>query len=356
MMSISTVGYKQAAQVAAIAIAVAAVPPVGIVSTIGSLALGAIGYFSIEIADKIKEDYKAARDSRLHRIVPLQDVSPKNREKELKNAIERFREEKGHEWLGAKPVSLEEECAQFQEKLEDGCCHGFISTLFDGIEKKGLSIEQSASAITTEEVFFHQLVQRIELAIEFREEHTNLQIQTVEDTQTKRRTKNAILFFAGCLNASFGAMLKELEVFKGYEEELIILKEKLQRYNDEKTHLKEIDPLLSLSLSSREFTPELSHHSYQHILEKTIQSFPLTTAAIRGTVTIPKHVMAFQYGPEGYYIYDSFSSATGGLLKYSDKTSFFKKLRALVLATMPTLQKMTDEKMTVSFHVHSSIH
>jgi hypothetical protein len=341
-MSTSSISYKQATQVAAFAIAVAIVPPVGVASAIGTIALGVIGYFGIEMADKIKEECKAAFDSRLHRIVPLQRFSLKNREEELRKAVERFRKEKSHDlylWP-AEILSLEQECTLFQKSLNEGCCHGAVSTLFDGIEKKRLSIEQSASAIAVEDVFFRQLAQVLMIRMQTLEKETNLQIQTIQ-----------------CLKCfPSDALPKSLEeLLKTSDETLIILKEHMQRYADEKTHLKEIDPLLSPSFSSREFPPELPCHSYQCILEKTIQCFPpMTNSPIRGTISIPRqHVMAFQYGPEGYYIYDSCSPLTGGLLKYSDKNSFFKKLRALVLDAI-IVSRSKNQKIMASFHIRNT--
>src|ERR1700722_17703030 len=180
-MSASSINYTQATQVAAIAIAVAFVPPVGVFSAIASIALGVIGYFGIEIADKLKEDCKVIYDSRLHRVVRLQRFSPRNQKEDFKNAIERFRKEKAHDLWPGKAFSLKEECASFQTFVNAGCCYGAVSALFDGIEKKGLSIEQSASAISVEEVFFRQLMQLPMMMIKIHEKKTNLQIQALEN-------------------------------------------------------------------------------------------------------------------------------------------------------------------------------
>ncbi|MGC2596310.1 MAG: hypothetical protein WA347_08525 [Rhabdochlamydiaceae bacterium] len=345
LSSFSPISYKRAAQVAAGSIALALVPPVSIVAAIGAASLGTIGIFGIEYADKIRESYVGARDQRLHGMASWQGFSPADHQEALEKAVGRLRKEKSYEWIYSNS-SIEEDYAKYQKELEEGCCHGAVSTLFHGIEKQRLSIEQSATALVAEEVFFRQIVHQLERGVDFLEKDVNEQIQTIKDARGIKRIKNFAQFLAGSLDVTCRAMEKGLKEFEGYETELTNLREKIKKYGEEKTHLKEEDPLLSPSFESRKFPPERSWHSYQQALEKALQSYPVDTT-VRGTVNTPKHVMGFQYGPEGYYIYDSFSPTTGGLLKYSDKESFFKKMRTLVLQTIPFTKTLTREEINV---------
>lgn len=349
-MTISQVSYKQAAQVAGAAIAVALLPPVGALATIGCVGLALIGYVGVEFADQIKEGYINARHKRLHCVVPLPNFSPAGHEDSVEKAVTRFRNEKSYEWLTVKHPSLEVECAASLKYFGEGCCHGAVSTLFFGVIQRGLSLEESARVLHPEEVFFRQLVQRLGISIKLNKKEIHGKIQIIEDVRNRRRSQNLIAFLSGCLDGSTEGMKKVLKEFEEYESNLTALKEEKKKLNQEKMHLKEKDPLLLPVFKSQKFSPKLSYHFYQRILEETINSSPMTSAAM-GAIRITKHVMGFQYGSNNYYIFDTFSEATGGLLKYSDKKVFFKKMRTLVLQVIPDVKKKTQKKINVSFHL-----
>jgi hypothetical protein len=49
-----------------------------------------------------------------------------------------------------------------------------------------------------------------------------------------------------------------------------------------------------------------------------------------GVIHIPNHIIGFQYGPRGYFIYDTLNSLKG-LFEYYDPETFFSELKEHVL-------------------------
>ena len=97
------------------------------------------------------------------------------------------------------------------------------------------------------------------------------------------------------------------------------------------------------------FPADSSPEEYQAHLEKAIASFPsrIRDGVITGTIIIPGHAMAFQYGPE-YFFYDS----SGGLLKYPDKETFFESICLILQNYMPRqMSKYPNAQPVVSFHI-----
>jgi hypothetical protein len=91
--------------------------------------------------------------------------------------------------------------------------------------------------------------------------------------------------------------------------------------------------------------------SWQWHLENVISTSSIEDGCIRGCIHLPNHVMAFQYGPEEYFIYDPFSQSDGGLFQYPDKHCFIEGARLLVECFMRNRPNKSREPL-VAFQIY----
>lgn len=97
------------------------------------------------------------------------------------------------------------------------------------------------------------------------------------------------------------------------------------------------DPICKLTHSDW-FNLHDSVETYQSVFEAAYT--PIAKGGnVFGVIWIPKHVIGIQFGPKGYFVYDSLNE-TKGLFKYSDKETFFSSLRDLVISDFCLIQSV----------------
>jgi hypothetical protein len=357
-----TINAKQAVKVAAFAVAWEMVSPSTALSTIGAIALGIISTYCVEAASNyVETDSKAKRrtdmlrNTQLYEVARLPDFDPKVEVESLNRAFERF---KNHQvlykyYLKISPlrgiyanghVKNNEHMIKIFEKgtcysdfevlelmrkdLEKGCCNGQVSHLLQIIkETSGLLNPEVIAKMHAEEVFYrHQL-------------HV------------------AHIFFQTVIDIKAGIIENKCNAYQMNHPSLLLEKfdkeafkqKKLTKYKNEIENLETINSLAS-ARKSQNFLATSSVENYERILEKTISTLS-TQDPVIGALQMHKHILAFQYSPEGYYIYDA---TAGALFKYPDKETFFQKLREQVLYDLDIVsetQGKSDISMEISFKI-----
>ncbi len=149
-----------------------------------------------------------------------------------------------------------------------GCCSGLVNSLFHNIYRGQYgSLAESAHALQYEELYFRQLLECI-------------------------RPKLPV----------------EEYIFKGVKGD----------------HISK-NLLWNAFPQSSGFCANATTLIYRKTLEKLAFQFPGCQNFV-GIIKIPNHVFAFQYGPQGYYLYDSFS-AHFGLFSFPNEETFFNAIR-----------------------------
>ena len=76
-------------------------------------------------------------------------------------------------------------------------------------------------------------------------------------------------------------------------------------------------------INSEDFPVLPPYGTYQKILEQVM--IPFSQQDIVGVLDLPQHLIAFQYGPRGYFLWDAFDEEKG-LSQYPDSDTFFREL------------------------------
>jgi|GEM_PF-4093665 len=88
--------------------------------------------------------------------------------------------------------------------------------------------------------------------------------------------------------------------------------------------------LIGTFLDSDTFSAKDSAKKYQKVFERAIHHRYPKTSNFLGGVSLFGHILTFQYGPRGYFLYDCFDS-NKGLFAYTNSKTFFKELRNHVI-------------------------
>jgi hypothetical protein len=362
----SAVNYKQATQVAIGAIAVAAFSPVSIGSGICAVATTSIGYFGVEALDKIREGFIKGLDKARYSImeIPSSIHSPKlgmcdiNKiDARFEQVVQRFYKtmsegDTDNQISSVRKKRLDSDKKELLNSLKYGCCYGAVSTLFNDIEKNGLSIEQSALGLNKNEAYFRQIIQAYGLCLTRWLESETESIQRHEQELKDLQIQKCRIILQETLSSSSStstinqnAEINDLDEESSDEEikeqmlrELIDEeKQTLKKFEKERALLKKLDPLYSSILKSQLFAPNCAPQTYRYVFEKMLKrkSMP-KDAIIRGIIRIPAHTIGFQFAPKEYYVYDTYM---GVLLKFTDQELCFTKVRTYVLQALETVQK-----------------
>jgi hypothetical protein len=316
---VTSISYIRAAQVGVVAVAADLIFNQG--RTLSGIALGAIGSFGLQVCKKISD----ANVKRNYRIYPPQDFSPESNEQSLKSALTRVQAEHPliyQRYLKTHEVSTQDEAlAHFKEKLKEGVCYGRATVLL----KPGqpFSIQQNMSSMKAEEAYYYQIVQSLHISASSYLRNADLEMN-IENMEQRLKI---------ILGESFEEMLARGDRAMDSQAAL--------------NHLKMDDPISTFATSSS-FTVQAPPEIYQRIFEKSIEKSGIPKRAdIVGVIDLPKHVIAFQYGPKGYFLYDPFS-IDKGLFQYPDKATFFQSLREHALYDVQRSKYMALEKDKVS--------
>lgn len=222
------------------------------------------------------------------------------------------------------------------EWLKNSNCHGQISHLLQIIKEANGSLNPVMIAkIDTEEVFYRQHLHNMEAC--FEKIKISPQFNAFLEKQILAKELNYILAQRNYAYSKSNKFDK-----KNYKQK------KLEKFKKESENLKKIYCLDSASKSFN-FRAGSSVENYAKILESTIP----TKDPIVGALHMHEHIFAFQCSSEGYYIYDCISAENGGLFKYSDKETFFQKLREQALSDLEAIEAkcQTNISKNISFSV-----
>jgi len=220
-----------------------------------------------------KTDETTHRNPFDYQVLPLQLYAfPKDNEA-LVSALKRVEKtypELYEDYLAEKKISSEEEILKnFIRKLSKGCCAGRVYAIYDKIHRQeSCSLEQIVSSMRPEDYFYFQILVHI-------------------FTSTNK------------------------------------LKWELEKHKIRK------ELHVSAFFKSEKFSIGIQG-DYSHFLKKVIRQFPGGKNFV-GAIHIPEHVIGFQYGSQGYFLYDSANATKDGLCKYPTATIFFQQLRRHVV-------------------------
>ena len=131
--------------------------------------------------------------------------------------------------------------------------------------------------------------------------------------------------------------LKEMALKVSINEE----KQILIKLEEERAHLKEIDPLYLPTLESLAFAPDSTPQTYCYVFKKMIKSISKNDF-VRGRIIISGlHSIGFQFASKEYYVYDTYM---GALFKFSDQELCFAKVRSFVLRILKAAQRVMPDK------------
>ncbi len=180
-------------------------------------------------------------------------------------------------------------------KLNEGFCRGACSALIDRCID-GFPIEKAAQAITQAktEVFFRQLVPHLTLLDLYK-----AQFETWGDPEGVARVEAAI---QSLTNAETGETIHTVDFTEGIEiDDAGPLQTKCQRFD--------------------------SLDTYTTTFNALMDRIPPNTT-VHGSIMRSDHVMAFEYGPSGLYLFDTFRETERGLYSFPDKAMFTRALRS----------------------------
>lgn len=309
----SSISFTRAAQVGVCAIAADLFLNQG--RTISGLLLATLGSSAIEI---LKETILAGERAR-YRVIKSAGFEFPNETDSLKRAFHRLSNEYPEDWgkyLAEKQLLSEQEILDhFKIELAKGCCYGIASALFDKILRgERVNIQDSVRQISSEDVFYHQISQKF----------TTFSTRGAELILRSKLRNKQIFWLNSAIEALKLGKQPDSLIGPGIDIEAEILK------------MQSRHPLLAFS-SSDCFRAKASCSIYQVELEKVMAA--LDKENIVGVIDLPKHVICFQYGPAGYYIYDSFNRDKG-LYQYDEPATFFEELRKHVLYDLQTVKVM----------------
>jgi hypothetical protein len=317
----SPVSYSRAAQVAVLAVAADLYWNQG--RTVSSLALGYLGTVAVEAYRQLSPFLSFQLSA--YRRTPKRDIDNPIRQKEaLKKALARVQKDYSalfEEYIKSEKLSSREEVLDFFIKeLTRGCCAGTADTLFDKIIlKESRSLQESATLLDSESIFYHQILQKLCVQSEV---HLEMSSFCAEEDMFKERME--------CLkNYTFPP--KELgdshsaEWDKEKEKRTAQYKEKFAK------NLKDLGRNAhSITLhDSEKFPVTALPKVYKENLKKATLAFPESQDFV-GVVHTPNHVFALQYGPKGYFIFDTLDSSKG-LFGYPKPEIFFQELQRQIL-------------------------
>ena len=278
------ISLSKAAKVACVAAAVGPTAPATFSAALGAAALGLIGCLGIDAIASFSDKVKRGLSLRGYRVAPLSTFDAQVDVESLRRAMARVKAEYGScydKFLKAKKLSSEEDALKFfQKEFQEGTCQGQVSTL--------LSIAKQTNSSFNKE--------------------------------TLSQMKNEEVFYRQILGIIANTGFEVLTL-------------------GELMNLKAADKLFSMPSTSK-FAPKVSSASYLRLFEKEIGAGKRS----QGCIQLPNHVFAFQWSPEGCFIYDSIARFAGGLLKFPNERTFFQELRNQILFD---LQGNVDEEIRI---------
>jgi hypothetical protein len=317
-----SISFKQAAEVAVVAVTLGSCPSTGILAAAGTVACGTLGLLCISLISRINTSRLKARHQQLYRVAPPLDFS-QTQKATCQRTLAKVENFKSYQWY-KKRLSLKtqkEVVEGVDRELSKGCCYGEACALLDVKEEsESFSLKNRMDSITPEEVIYRQIIHELKC------ETAGKRARIDERIQTK------------------GLLAADVSIQVEYRET------KLEQYRQEEVCLSAEDSF-SFPCKNRKIPPDASPALYQRCLEKASSSSSIKDGHVRGIVDLPQHAMAFQYGPQEYFIYDPFD-ANRGLFQYPDKEAFFAGMRLLVQLYYMEAEGIENEEACISFAIY----
>jgi hypothetical protein len=356
----SPVSYTQAAKGVVFAVAAGLYFHQG--RTVSAVALGVLGNCALGLGKKIYNSFSYFHEFGNRRAPTRNIQNPVKAQDALNKALERLQKdypEEFNRFVQSEELSSKEEIVEFfTEELSEGCCAGTANALFDKIvRKQSRSLEESYLLLQSEDVFYHQILQ-IMRAYEKREKDFTL--QQVIEIMDKRyptldsegsiaytyRIKNLEKRLERMVSATAHLPVDPLEnvkkEFKNLDTKNTVclstdqsskkwrrkagkIKMRIEKQYDRRLKNLHKNHHFSTFLESENFLVKAPYATYRANLEKAMLHFPGSHDFV-GVIRSPQHVISFQYGPKGYFIYDAISN-NKGLFSYPTSEKFFQGLR-----------------------------
>jgi hypothetical protein len=299
----SSVSYTRAAQIAVVSLAA------GLYwnqdEGVTALALAVLGSATAEIAGRVINFMKKPQ----YKIGAFRSFDPAKNQLALLGALERIKKEYPDQFkLYQEKTKLTETelVGHFQKKLQEGCCGGSADAIFDRIHRhQNYSLRESASQIKDEDVYYFQLLSTFRFGLLKKDENELARRIYNEGLQLIQRNEGAL----PVVKLHFQETTKlntEWDNQKKLCEELT--------QNCYFRHFEKSDLFLADCCAKR----------YRKALAKVMEKFPGEQDFV-GVLDLPQHVLSFQYGPNGYFIYDSYGPSKG-LFEYPNEEAFFQEL------------------------------
>jgi len=273
---------------------------------------------------------------------------PRIHQEALKEALDHVKKDYPEEYekFLSQKFSSETEILEFFTKMcTVGCCSGIADSLFEKIIRKDSpSLVDSVLLLDSENIFYHQILhylfvtekanktfshstvhfQNIDYLMRYREEHDD-RVRIEEDNLSKIKsvgapTEEETRIYQKLIELH-KQRIKEVDAFLlGTEKRIAEFDAQCDKHleNLRKNHH------FKTFLDSERFPITASPAQYREILETTMRTFPESKEFV-GVIHIPNHIVSFQYGHQGYYLFDPMQS-TKGLLGYSNAETFCEEL------------------------------
>ncbi len=233
-------------------------------------------------------------------------------------------------------LSEEKILTYFSELFSRGTCSGVTNALFDKIHRKeSRSLKESASRLNFDDIFYHHILQ--ELCIK----RIHLDLVSEMELMKKKIEFNdkKILEVKEFLSSNSSLLSIKMEPIEGWDTVKKQIRDHLEK---DLIHVGK-DYHSSTFPESSKFLIQDDTLAYQNSLKEVTLQFPGEDDFV-GYVHTPNHLIAFQYGKSGYYLYDPFAAGKG-LFEYPDSQTFFQELkRHVVEDIIYTKGRITQEK------------
>jgi len=268
---------------------------------VSALLLGMIGNLGLSL-------YGRTIEQPSYRTVKYDNFKRIGSEGEIEGALWRLQKEYPKEYglfLQENNLSSEMEAlAFFKTDLDQGCCAGVANALFDKIVRgHSRSLMDSYQFVSKEDVFYFQMLQNLRIC----------------DDEKLTAVEARILVVKKCMETRTG--------IETIDEDSEVLKNQLlHKYQKRNENLARNDHYRTF-LNSEKFPIKSDVAVYRQCFENALLKFPEETDFV-GVVLIPKHVISFQYGPQGYLICDPILNIS--FTECPNPNIFFLHLQALV--------------------------
>lgn len=331
------INFKQAIQDAAFSIVLESLssPELASLTNIGALALGILAIYGVEAASQMKQGFDLTRNANHYRVALLPDFDPQKNEEAISHAVDYLKQnhKKAFKWY-CKDHNLSsdhEAILFFQNYLSGGTCHGQVMHLLEKAKETNSSFNRKiVNELKMQAVCLKQMVHHLHSGVCAKIKNIDV-IEEVKSNKLYHEQLSDVIYKLKSNNLSAEQLEKE-ELLLDTKHDLKQWKEdKLIEFKKAKKELKSADFSYSASIiKSKQFPATAQESSYQAFLEEALNTVSSENGVV-GSINIPSHILAFQYSSEGYFLYDSINSETGGLLKYPNKETFFQQMKEQIL-------------------------